>query len=561
MRKTLVGILAVLAVGVWLEAGPPADTTEKVDLGVAHRIRDEAFGRNSRVMDTAFYLTDVYGPRLTGSPEIRKAADWAVKKMEEWGLTGAKEEPWNGGTGTFGRGWSCTRFLAQMKEPGFQPIIGFARPWSPGTNGDVTGEAVMAVIATPEDLETWRGKLKGKIVLSTAPHADTMPVEPLAVRLTDAELAAAAMAPDPSTGNPSILPLGFTRLSAPAAGAGGRGAAGAGGRAGAAGRGAAGGRAGGRGFQATLNKFLKDEGVLVVLTPGSGTADGGTIMGQAAGSQNPDQELPPPSVAIANEHYNRIARLLEKNIKVTLEFDIQAQFTDPANSFNITAEIPGSDPNAGLVMVGGHFDSWTGGTGATDNGAGSAVAMEAIRILKALNLKMARTVRVALWTGEEQGILGSRAYVKDHFADPADMKPKPEHAKLSAYYNLDNGSGKIRGVYLQDNDQLRPIFEAWLAPFSDLGATALTIRNTGSTDHVSFDSVGLDAFQFIQDPLDYGTRTHHSNMDLYDRLQVNDLEQASAVMAWFAYNTAVRPEMLPRKPMPKPGAGRGGRGQ
>jgi hypothetical protein len=554
MRKLFAGSIAVLSVCVWMQAGPPQDKPEVVDLSVAHRIRTEAFGTHSKVMDTAFYLTDVYGPRLTGSPEVKAAAEWAIKQMTAWGLANAKMEPWGGG-GTFGRGWSCTRFVAMMKEPGFQPIIGFARPWSPGTNGDVTGDAVLAVITTPEEMEQWRGKLKGKIVLAATPHADELPVTPLAVRLSDAELAAAALAPDPISGNPSSLPLGFNR--APAAAAGARGGAPAGGR-GAAG--ARGGRGGG-GFQATLNKFLKEEGVLVMVTPGSGTADGGTIMGQSAGSQNPEQEGPPPSVAIANEHYNRIARLLEKNIKVSLEFDIQTKFTDPADSYNITAEIPGSDPNGGLVMVGGHFDSWTGGTGATDNGAGSAVAMEAVRILKSLNLKMARTVRVALWTGEEEGLLGSRAYVKEHFADPADMKPKGEHAKLSAYYNLDNGSGKIRGIYMQDNDQLRPIFEAWLDPFKDLGASTLTIRNTGSTDHVSFDSVGLPGFQFIQDPLDYGSRTHHSNMDLYDRLQANDLEQASAIMAWFAYNTAARADMLPRKPMPQPNAGRGGRGR
>ena len=245
---------------------------------------------------------------------------------------------------------------------------------------------------------------------------------------------------------------------------------------------------------------------------------------------------------------------------MTLAFDIGAKFTEPADSFNITAEIPGTDPGAGVVMLGGHFDSWTGGTGATDNAAGSAAAMEAIRILKTLDLKMKRTVRIALWTGEEEGLLGSRAYVKEHFADPADMKLKPEHARLSGYFNLDNGSGKIRGVYVQDNDEMKPIFEEWLAPLKDLGVTTFTIRATGSTDHVSFDSVGLPGFQFIQDPLEYGTRTHHSNMDLYDRLQPNDLEQASAVMAWCVYNTAVRPEMLPRKPLPKPrpAGGRGG---
>jgi len=271
-------------------------------------------------------------------------------------------------------------------------------------------------------------------------------------------------------------------------------------------------------------------------------------------------ELPPPSVVITPEHYNRIARLVEHNIPVTLEFDIKADLTEPVDSFNVVAEIPGTSPDAGLVMLGGHFDSWTGGTGATDNGAGSVVAMEAMRILKTLDLKMTRTVRVALWTGEEEGELGSRAYVKEHFADPADMKTKPEYAKLSAYYNLDNGSGKIRGIYMQDNDEVRPIFQAWLQPFRDLGATTLTIRNTGSTDHMAFDAVGLPGFQFIQDPLEYGTRTHHSNMDVYDELVPNDLEQASAVMAWFVYNTATRPDPLPRKPMPKPGAGgRGGR--
>ncbi len=366
----------------------------------------------------------------------------------------------------------------------------------------------------------------------------------LSHRLTDAELDAAATAPDPSMGNPAMLPLGFSR---PTAGRGG----------------APGGRGGNpRAFRAQLNKFLKDEGVLVVISPGSGP-DGGTIMGSAAGSQNPSEDLPPPSVVVTNEHYNRIARLLAKNIPVTLEFDLGAEILlfDPGDSFNLVAEIPGTDPNAGFVMLGGHFDSWTGGTGATDNAAGAAVAMEAMRILKTLDLKMPRTIRLGLWTAEEQGLLGSRAYVKEHFADSADMKPKPEHAKMSGYFNLDNGSGKVRGIYVQDNDQARPIFESWIAPLKDLGVTTLTLRNTGSTDHMSFDGVGLPAFQFIQDPLEYGTRTHHSNMDVYDHLQAGDLEQASAVMAWFVYNTAARAEMLPRKPMPKPGEGRGGRGQ
>jgi carboxypeptidase Q len=541
MRKSLFGIAAGLGICLWVGA---QQKPEQIDLAVAHQIRDEAFGRNSKVMDTAFYLTDVYGPRLAWSPAFKAAADWAVKRMTEWGLANAKLEPW----GPAGRGWSCSHFSAEMKEPEFMPLIGFAQPWSPGTNGPVSGQAIMVTIAGPDDFAKYKGKLKGKVALMTAPHPDEMIEGPLAHRLTDQELAAAAEAPDPASGNPAALPLGFP--SRPAmAGRGGRG-----------GRGGPGPRVNYRELRSQINRFLTDEGVLVALSPGNGP-DGGTVTGSAAGSQNPADALPPPSVVITNEHYNRIARLLERNIPVTLAFDIQAGFTEAADSFNITAEIPGTNPDAGLVMLGGHFDSWTGGTGATDNAAGSAVAMEAMRILKTLNLKMARTVRVGLWSAEEEGLLGSRAYVNQHFADPADMQTKPEYAKLSGYFNLDNGGGKIRGIYMQDNDMMRPIFEAWLAPFRDLGAATLTIRATGSTDHMSFDAVGLPAFQFIQDPLEYATRTHHSNMDLYDRLQPGDLEQASAIMAWVVYNTASRPDMLPRKPMPKPqarGAGRRG---
>jgi carboxypeptidase Q len=552
MRSSLSGkfFTTVVTLGVCLSAQVSAE--EKVDLSIVNRIKSEAFN-NSKVMETAFFLTDVYGPRLTGSPQIKAAGDWAVKQMGEWGLANPKMEVW----GPFGRGWSCTRFTAMLKEPEFSPLIGFARPWSEGTNGPVSGQAMMAVITGPDDLAKFKGKLKGKIVLTAAPHASELITAPLSVRLTDAELEAEATAPDPSAGNPASLPMGFQR------GPGGQQAArgGAGGRPGATGGpGGPNARNNMRQFRAQLNKFLKDEGVLVAITPGSGT-DGGDVFGQAAGSQDPKEETPPPSVVITNEHYNRIARLIEKQVPVTLEFDIQNKFTEPADSFNVVAEIPGAKPDSGVVMVGAHFDSWTGGTGATDNAAGAAVAMEAMRILKSLGLKMDRTVRVALWTGEEEGTLGSRAYVKDHFADSTDMKLKPEHAKLSAYYNLDNGTGKIRGIYLQDNDMVRPIFEAWLAPFKDMGATTLTIRNTGSTDHIPFDGVGLPAFQFIQDPLEYSSRTHHSNMDVFDRLQAGDLEQASAVMAWMIYQTANRPELLPRKALPKarPARGEGGR--
>jgi hypothetical protein len=313
-----------------------------------------------------------------------------------------------------------------------------------------------------------------------------------------------------------------------------------------------------------INQFLLDEGVALTIVPSfmrdnntredlNQLVDGGTIFGTQAGSPDPKDPVPPPSAALATEHYNRLARLLEHKVPVTVEFDIENQFIDsPQDSFTVLGEIPGTSKKDEVVMLGGHLDSWSFGTGATDNAAGSAVALEALRILKALDLKMDRTVRIGLWTGEEQGILGSRAYVTKHFADRATMNLKPEHAKISGYFNYDNGTGKIRGVYLQGNDMMRPIFEAWLAPFRDLGVTTISIRDTGGTDHLSFDAVGIPGFQFIQDPVEYETRTHHSNMDVYDRLQAADLMESAAVMASVVYHAATRPEMLPRKPLPKP---------
>jgi len=504
---------------------------EKVDLAMVNRIKAEAF-QNSKVMESAFYLTDVYGPRLTGSPGLQAAGEWIVRTMKEWGMAKPEMEKW----GPFGQGWTCTRFSAQMKEPQFSPLIGFARPWSPGTNGPVQGDPVMAVITSAADFDKYRGKLKGKIVLLGEPRQLTPIAKPLTTRYSETDLEALEMAPDPAMrsgfgfgGGPQSLLMPRPALP-PGMPAGGRGNM--------------------RQFRGELNKFLVDEGVLVVVSSGT-VGDGGTVFAQAAGSQDPKEQAPPPAVALTPEHYNRVARLLEKKVPVTLEFDVQAKMTPPGDSFNVSAEIPGSKANPELVMVGAHLDSWTGGTGATDNAAGCAVAMEAMRILKALNVSMPRTVRMGLWTGEEQGLLGSRAYVKEHFADPTEMKLKPEHAKLSGYFNLDNGTGKIRGVYLQGNDMMRPIFEAWLAPFKDLGATGVTNRNTGGTDHQAYDAVGLPGFQFIQDEVEYMTRTHHSNMDLFDRLQAGDLMQASAIMASMIYNTATRPEMLPRKPLPK----------
>jgi hypothetical protein len=412
-----------------------------------------------------------------------------------------------------------------MLEPQQTSLVGVPLAWSPGTEGPVAGEAILAPLRTPEDLEKAKGKLKGKFVLLDTPRELTLHLEPDAKRYTDADLAQTALAPEPGDqrfgprrpGGPGPSNLEEARQ-----------------------------------FRTKVNQFLKEEGVLAVISAGF-AGDDGTIFAASAGSREAKEPLPPTSVALASEHYNRIARLLGKNIPVRLELDVKAQFHgDAMDGVNVIADLPGGKKKDEIVMIGAHLDSWQAGTGATDNAAGCAVMMEVVRILKALDLKMDRTVRIGLWDAEEEGLIGSREYVKEHLADRETMAIKPEHSKLSGYFNFDNGTGKIRGVYLQGNDMMRPIFEAWLAPFHDLGVTTITIRNTGGTDHQSFDAVGLPGFQFIQDPLDYMARTHHTNMDTYDRLQKGDLMQASAIIASLVYDAATRPEMLPRKPLPKP---------
>jgi len=488
---------------------------ERVDLNVIHQIKTEAF-QNPKVMDSVFQLTDVYGPRLTNSPQFRAAGEWAVKQLKEYGLDNVKLEKW----GPFGRGWAYTSYSGYINEPQYQPLIGYPLAWTPGTDGPLTAEAVLAPIRNEADLEQYKGKLRGKIVLRDFPRVLSLPTEPAGRRLSDAQLADLSVFPIPAP----------------------------------PGRGGRAGRAPfnpqqARRLRERFNRFWKDEGVPLVVRE-SNEGDAGTVYVLGGDRESNDNV---PTIVLSAEHYNRIARLLEHKLPVKLTFDVKAQFydDDPA-SFNVIAEIPGNAKRDEVVMVGAHFDSWHTGTGATDNAAGSAVAMEVMRILKTLDLKMDRTVRLALWGGEEEGLLGSRAYVKEHFADPAVMKPTAEHEHFSGYFNLDNGSGKIRGINLQDNDAMRPIFEKWLEPFKDLGAGAIALRNTGGTDHLSFDAVGLPGFQFIQDPLDYFTRTHHSNMDVYDRIQPADLEQAAAIIASMVYNTATRPDKLPRKPLPKP---------
>jgi carboxypeptidase Q len=494
---------------------------EKVDLLAVHRIKTEAFD-NSKVMDHAFFLTDVYGPRLTNSPNFMRAAEWAAKQFTEWGLVNVNLEGW----GPFGRSWNYTNFSANLLEPSYAPLIGVPLAWSSATNGVVSGQPIYCPIKSEQDLEKWRGKLKGQIVLADPLRDLQMVSTPPAKRLTDADLAATAQAPEPGAQPqyPSLRdgngnPMTYAEYQK---------------------------------FRAKVRDFLIDEGVAVaVFNPTRGDG-GGTVFGQSAGDRDPKTRLAVPSVALTPEHYNRIVRLLERGQIVKVAFEIQSEVSDtPSGSVNVIAEIPGGKKKDEIVMLGAHLDSWQGATGATDNATGVAIVMEAVRILKSLNLPLDRTVRVALWSAEEQGLLGSKAYVKAHFADPEVMLPSPEHAKISCYFNYDNGGGKIRGIYLQSNDMARPIFEAWFAPFHDLGASTVSIRNTGSTDHVSFDKVGIPGFQFIQEPLEYGSRSHHSNMDTYDRIQKSDLMESAAIMASLVYDAANRPEMIPRKPLPK----------
>ncbi|MCZ6779140.1 MAG: M20/M25/M40 family metallo-hydrolase [Acidobacteria bacterium] len=533
-----------------------SSTAEDVDLSVVHRIKAEAF-RNSQVMDHMFHLSDVIGPRLSGSPEYRQAAEWAVSAMKEWGIKRVELERW----GKFGRGWSLKRFSAHLVEPRYVPLNGAPMAWTAGTQGVVTAEVVAAPLYESkaqakvaydlvkltkhlkEYAEKNKGALKGKIVLLDRIPEFEPREEPLSKRFNDEGLARLARAPEPVAAEPiewpitsfpidekeryrayATLPLEVTEdYSARSMRVWG-----------------------------LLHAFLRDEGVVAAFHT-SDEKTGGIIFVDDSASWEEGAPVPPPMIVLPPETYAQIARLIEKEIPVKVELHLEVEFyDDDLDDWNVIAEIPGGEKKNELIMLGGHLDSWQAGTGASDNAAGCAVVMEALRILKALDLKLDRTVRLALWGGEEQGLFGSRGYVRTHFGDPITMEVKRGHARLSGYFNIDNGSGKIRGVYLQGNDMMRPIFADWLAPFRDLGVETISIRNTRGTDHLSFDAVGLPGFQFIQDPLEYSTQTHHSNIDVYDHVVPTDLMQASAVLASVVYHAATREEMLPRKPLPDP---------
>jgi len=533
------------------------------------KIKDEGMNR-SQVMQTLSYLSDVIGPRLTASPGMKRANEWTRDQLTKWGLQNAHLESW----GPFGRGWTLKRFSAQVIEPTAIPLIAYPKAWSPGLSSPLTSDVVYFDAKTEADFEKFKGKLAGKIVLTAPLREVSAHFDALGTRLNEKDLLALADAPEPRQG----------------------------------GRGNFGNQAAAfRAAQEFTNaklRFFQSENAAVLVDPGRG--DGGTIFVQSAAVPQPPRDpnaapapgfnrgVPPydksapkvtPQVIVAVEHYNRIVRMLQAGepVKMTVDLSVAWQDADPMG-YNTIAEIPGTDLKDEIVMLGGHMDSWHSGTGATDNAAGCAVAMEAVRILQTLGFKPRRTIRIALWSGEEQGLLGSRAYVAEHFgsmqtpatsAAPATgganngmgggngngngngtstiaptLVKKPEYDNLSGYFNLDNGTGKIRGVYLQGNESIRSLFRQWLAPFRDMGATTLSISNTGGTDHLSFDGIGLPGFQFIQDEIEYDTRTHHSNQDVFDRIQADDMKQAATIMAAFVYQTAMRDEKLPRKPAP-----------
>ena len=494
---------------------------EVVDQDLIQKIRSEGLN-NSQVMKTAFYLTDVSGPRLSNSPGLRRAQDWAINTLKSYGLQNVKLEPW----GKFGKGWQVEKTYAAMTAPYYQAIIASPKAWTPGTNGPVKSEIVLIDISkidTIQQLESFKGKLNGKIVIFDSPTVLSTTFKADGKRYTEEELSALA-APSVEMARPgrSFTPEQMAQIRKS------------------------------RAMRTKITDFLKAENAALLLSLSRGAH--GTLFTTNGASYAEDAPTVLPELEMSSEDYLRIIRLIKGGIKVELEADIKTQFfSNDLQGYNVIAEIPGTDKDLKdeIVMLGGHLDSWHAATGATDNAAGCAVMMEAVRIISSLNLSPKRTIRIALWSSEEQGLHGSRGYVVNHFGDPKTMVLKPEHKKISAYYNLDNGTGKIRGIYLQGNSAAGPIFQTWLNPFKDLEASTVTHRNTGGTDHLAFDALGIPGFQFIQDEIDYDTRTHHTNMDTYDRLIANDLKQSATIAAAFVYNTAQRDLKIPRKELPK----------
>jgi carboxypeptidase Q len=495
------------------------------DADIINKLNQEE-SQNSKVMDIAFHLTDVSGPRLTASPNFMNAANWAKNTLSGWGLENARLEPW----GDFGKGWQQERCYIAMTKPYYTPIVAIPRAWTGSTPGKkmITGGIILLKAKDSASLGQYAGTLKNKIVMLLVDDALKPSFEPDGARLADSSLAKMSKAEmNPASSQRAANDQARQQFMAR------------------------------QSFQRNLAKLFNEEKPALVLSINPRGNDG-TVFVQGGGEYGKDAPEGPANIMLSSDDYLRLQRLVNAGVPVEVEADVKTRFFDKdLKGYNVIAEIPGTDPKLKdeVVMLGGHLDSWQGATGATDNAAGCSVMMEAVRLLKAMNFKPRRTIRIALWSGEEQGLFGSRNYVKNHLGDPATMKLMPEQQNISAYYNLDNGTGKIRGIYLQGNEAVRPLFTSWLQPFIGDGASTVTINNTGGTDHLAFDAVGIPGFQFIQDPIEYDTRTHHTNMDTYDHLVPEDLKQASVIVASFVYNTAMRDEKIPRKELPKPREG------
>ena len=482
------------------------------DTAMMQKIR-AAEKQYSQLAVIAHQLTDVCGPRLTNSAGYKRAISYVSKTFKEWGLVNAGPEAW----GSFGLGWNNQRTYLAMQQPYYQPMIGYPQAWTKGTTHPLSAQVILLNKFDSASIDQLGDAIKGKIVIRKARKTSlATPFEPAEGRYADTAL---NNLPDAD-----IVTRNEVREYAAAVK-----------------------------HDYYTKLYLEAKGAVGLLNSSTDSRDG-TVFSNGGPAYVKQYKPSLPEMAITREDHLKLERLLADKINVQLEMDVQNAFTDDTIGYNVVGEIPGTDPQLKneVVMLGGHLDSWHTATGATDNAAGCAVMLEVMHLFKQMGIQPRRTIRIALWGGEEQGPYGSIGYVKKHFADPATMRLLPEHKKISAYFNLDNGSGKIRGIYLQNNDQLRSLFSAWLAPFADLGATGITSSNTASTDHISFDAVGIPAFQFIQDPLEYESRTHHSNMDNYDHLSLDDMQQAVVIVAAFVYNTAMRNELLPRKPLPKP---------
>ncbi|MDR7129465.1 hypothetical protein J2X69_001802 [Algoriphagus sp. 4150] len=507
MKRKLLLLPVLLLAGMTL--------AQEVELEAIEKIKKEGL-ENSKVEEIAFQLVDKAGPRLSNSEGYERATAYAVKQLSDWGLENAVAEPW----GEFGRGWEMEKSYVAMTKPYYMPFIAIPKAWTESTKGEVSGKVVFLEIQKEDDFAKYKGKLKGAIIAIKPTGTQEPTFEPDAVRYTAEQLHGMEQ---PTSRENNYTPEMLAQYRAA------------------------------REFATKVNAFIAEEGAALIIKGVNGRH--GTLFTSSPRGYLKDTPEGVPELETAPENVNLMARLSENGVEVEVEAEVKTRYrNDDLQGYNVISEILGSDPTlkSEIVMLGGHLDSWHGANGATDNAAGCIVMMEAVRILKATGLQPKRTVRIALWGGEEQGLHGSRGYVKNHFGDRETMELKPEHEKISAYYNIDNGTGRVRGIYLQGNAAVEPIFNAWFAPLDDIVEDrTITIGNTGGTDHLSFDALSIPGFQFIQDPIEYSTRTHHTNMDTFERLELDDLKQMAVVIASFVYNTAQRDEMLPRKELPQ----------